>query len=130
MDEHIQPDKLDIAEKILLDAADAIRRASQQHGHTYRSFSLIAEMWTSYMIHVFTRTGEAKLRPHDVAQMQAMVKQARSVYGRSNDNFVDQAGYTSLAAMLIDGIPEDDQLPVTNIIVEENARTAIIEPNS
>lgn len=96
----IRPDRLEDAEKILLDAGNAIRRASKEHGHTYRSFTMIAEMWTTYMKHAFTIRGNTNLQAHDVAQMMSFVKKARATYGQSGDNFVDDTGYTALAAML------------------------------
>jgi hypothetical protein len=34
--------------------------------------------------------------------MMDLMKTARTVYGSSGDNFVDKAGFTSLAAMLYD----------------------------
>lgn len=96
----VSQDRLDLSEKVLLDAAEAIRRASKEHGPTYRSFTMIAEMWTTYMKHTLTMRGNMNLHAHDVAQMMSMVKKARAVYGQSGDNFVDDTGYTALAAML------------------------------
>lgn len=88
------------SEKVLLDAGDAIRTRLKEHGHTERSFTMIADLWSVYIQHRFTSKGDVKLSPYDVAQMQAMVKTARSTYGYSEDNFTDGAGYIALAAML------------------------------
>ena len=96
----VKPDELEVAEKILLDAGNAIRRANREHGHTLKSFTMIGEMWSTYITHIFTMRGSNKLEPRDVAHMLSLLKQARAVYGYSEDNFVDGAGYTSLAAML------------------------------
>lgn len=96
----IKPDDLGVAEKILEDASGAIRRANIEHGHTLKSFTMIGEMWSTYITHVFTLRGTNQLMPQDVAHMMSLLKKARSVYGFSEDNFVDEAGYTSLAAML------------------------------
>jgi len=100
MNPNIKPDDLSIAESILLDAGQAVRDRSKEHGHTERSFGFIGDMWTNYITHAFTIRGETKLYPHDVAMMMDLVKTARSVYGYSIDNFTDKAGYTALAAML------------------------------
>jgi hypothetical protein len=108
MNPNIRPDQLDIPEKILLDAADAIRRGNVEHGPTQRSFDMIGEMWSTYITHVFTLRGNNRLQAHDVAHMLALLKQARAVYGYSEDNFVDGAGYTSLAAMLT---PSPEEAP-------------------
>lgn len=97
---NIQPVPLDVAEKVLLDAGDAVRQRLKAHGHTERSFKMIGELWCVYITHAFTIRGETVIQPRDVAQMMALVKIARSVYGYSEDNFVDNAGYTALAAML------------------------------
>ena len=100
MNPNIKPTDLSISEKVLLDAGDAIRSRLKEHGHTERSFAMIADMWSVYINHSFTIRGEVKLRAYDVAQMMDLVKKARSTYGYSEDNFVDGAGYTALAAML------------------------------
>jgi hypothetical protein len=100
MNPNIKPDELSVGEHVLLDAAQAIRDRNKEHGHTERSFSMIAEMWTNYMKHAFTIRGKTELQPHDVAQMMVLLKIARSVYGSAVDNFVDGAGYTALSAML------------------------------
>lgn len=100
MNPNIKPDELSIAESILLDAGQAVRDRSKEHGHTERSFGLIGDLWGNYITHAFTIRGETKLYPHDVALMMDLVKTARSVYGYSKDNFTDKAGYTALAAML------------------------------
>ena len=44
-------------------------------------------------------SAESWVTPHDVAQLMILIKVARSVYGYSEDNFVDTAGYAALAAM-------------------------------
>jgi len=90
------------SEKVLLDAGDAIRQRLKDHGDTERSFQMVADLWSSYINHSFTVQGDLRLRPFDVAQMMALTKMVRSVYGYSEDNFVDAAGYTALAAMLHD----------------------------
>ena len=100
MNPNIKPDQLSVAESVLLDASSAVRDRNKEHGHTQRSFGMIADMWSVYINHSFTIRGEVRLKPHDVAQMMAMVKLARTVYGYSIDNFIDGAGYTALAAML------------------------------
>lgn len=100
MNNNIKPTDLTIAERALLDAGDAIRTRLKEHGHTERSFGMIADLWSSYINHSFTSRGEVKLRPYDVAQMMGLVKLSRSTYGYSFDNFVDSAGYSALAAML------------------------------
>lgn len=114
------PDQLDIAEKILLDASDQIRRANKEHGHTLLSFTMIGEMWSTYITHIFTMRGNNKLEPHDVAHMMALVKQARAVYGYSMDNFVDNAGFMSLAGMLTPPpTKETVKPPVPDYVVED-----------
>jgi hypothetical protein len=100
MNPNIKQTDLTISERVLLDAGDAIRSRLKEHGHTERSFGMIADLWTTYINHSFTSRGDVKLRPYDIAQMMSMVKMARSTYGYSFDNFVDGAGYTALSALL------------------------------
>lgn len=100
MNPNVKPDDYGVPEKVLTDAADAIKSRGKEHGHTKRSFTMVAELWSTYIQHVFTIRGEAKLRADDIAQMQGMIKMVRSVYGESGDNYVDLAGYSALAAML------------------------------
>jgi hypothetical protein len=111
----------DIAEKVLLDAGNAIRERHKEHGHTERSFAMIGEMWSTYIAHAFTNRNEHKLKPHDIAQMMAVLKIARSVYGYSMDNFTDGAGYTSLAAMLTPPPKLISKLPVNSMNGMKNA---------
>ena len=100
MNPKLKDTPLEIAESVLLDAGAAIRDRLKEHGHTERSFKMIGELWSVYISHAYTSREELRLKPHDVAQMMAMLKIARAVYGYSLDNFIDGAGFTSLAAML------------------------------
>jgi hypothetical protein len=108
MNPNIKPDELSLAENVLLDAGQAIRDRSKEHGHTERSFGMIGDMWGSYIAHAFTIRGETKLYPRDIAHMLSLLKTARAVYGYSVDNFVDGVGYTALAAMLTPPRTEDN----------------------
>lgn len=114
------PDDLHIAETILLNAAAQIRRAHEEHGHTHLSFTMVGELWSTYITHIFTMRGSNKLEPQDIAHMLGLLKKARSVYGYSEDNFVDEAGYTSLAAMLT-APPKPKQTPIPNVVTEQPA---------
>jgi hypothetical protein len=100
MNPKLRDTPLEIAEGTLLDAGDAIRSRLKEHGHTERSFKMIAELWSVYIGHAYSSREEVLLKPHDIAVMMSMTKIARGVYGYSMDNFVDGAGYTALASML------------------------------
>jgi hypothetical protein len=108
MNKNVKSDDIHIAEKILLDAGQAIRDRHVEHGHTERSFQMIAELWSTYITHAYTIRNEAGLKSHDIAMLMDLVKTARSVYGYSVDNFTDKAGYSALAAMLT---PQPGQHP-------------------
>ena len=87
------------AKETLRDALYAIDSNSKVHGDTEPSFTMIAELWSTYLS--YARDTHAEwVFPHDVAQMMVLLKIARAVHGRSEDNFVDQAGYSSIAALL------------------------------
>jgi hypothetical protein len=124
MNPNIKKDDLSVSESILLDAAGAVRERSKEHGHTLRSFTMMAEMWTVYIKHAFTIRGNMELRADDVAQMQSIVKQCRSVYGESGDNYVDQAGYAALSAM----VRPDAEAWAANRVKELEAKQAKIVP--
>lgn len=100
MNPKLRDTPLEIAEGTLLDAGDAIRARLKEHGHTERSFRMIGELWSTYISHAYTSRDELHLQPHDIAQMMALTKIARAVYGYSMDNFIDGSGYTALASML------------------------------
>jgi hypothetical protein len=100
MNPNIERTPLEIAESVLLDAGSAIRARLEEHGHTERSFKMIADLWSTYIGHAYTIRGETQLRPQDIPMLMDLMKTARSVYGYSPDNFTDKAGYSSLAAMI------------------------------
>jgi len=89
-----------IAQDVLGEALNEVKTKSLVHGDTVNSFTMISELWTTYIRHTSVVRNQTIVLPNDVAQMMAMLKLSRSVYGKSNDNYVDGAGYTALAAML------------------------------
>jgi len=89
-----------VAQDVLGEALNEVKTKSSVHGDTVNSFSMIAELWTTYIRHTSVARNQTIVQPNDVAQMMAMLKLSRSVYGKSSDNYVDGAGYTALAAML------------------------------
>jgi hypothetical protein len=65
---------------------------------------MIGRLWSEYLSNT-NRFDDALLgvvvTPKDVAQMMVLLKIARNVHGQlKDDDFVDQAGYTALAAAL------------------------------
>jgi hypothetical protein len=90
-----KPSKVTVPEKILLEAIKQVTTKSKVHGATRPSFDMIAEFWGVYVRH-----RDNIIEPHDVAQMMVLLKIARSVYGDNTDNFVDEAGYSAIGAML------------------------------
>ena len=105
------------ASDVLSKAQKAIDDGTEVHGDTYRSFDMIAQLWATYIGHTMAVHKKIALTPRDVATMMMMVKQVRSVYGHSQDNYVDAAGYAALAAMLdpMTGIADG-----LNLAVEED----------
>lgn len=89
--------------KLVLELAlDAIEKGAKKHGSTEPSFRMVAQLWTVYLDHMLTaRQYDAMtIQPHDVAVMMSLLKIARATYSYSFDNYVDEAGYTALAALL------------------------------
>lgn len=80
-----------------------------QHGGAEDSFQMIADLWMVYLNNtnrpdptLNTRPGRIIITPKDVAMMMDLLKTARHTHGdpSNEDNFVDKAGYTGLAAAL------------------------------
>jgi hypothetical protein len=76
-----------------------------QHGGAEDSFQMIADLWMVYLNN--TNRGSCSslgivITPKDVAMMMDLLKTARHVHGdpMNDDNFIDKAGYTGLAAAL------------------------------
>jgi len=68
------------------------------YGKPEDSFQIIAEYWSTYLQHEYN-SDHHHLRAKDVAHMMILFKMAR-VQGQrpSRDNYVDIAGYVSIAA--------------------------------
>jgi hypothetical protein len=79
------------------------------HGSTELSFEMIGDFWTVYLRHIKRVRGSDRIRAEDVAEMMAMLKKCRKVYGdpSNEDNDVDDIGYTALAGML--RLPDPDK---------------------
>jgi hypothetical protein len=80
-----------------------------QHGGAEDSFQMIADLWMVYLNNTNRRnplldTAPSRIivTPKDVALMMDLLKTARHTHGDplNDDNFVDKAGYTGLAAAL------------------------------
>ena len=67
----------------------------EEYGSPAENFGLIADHWSTYL-------GVA-VQPHDVANMMALLKIARTRQGYKSDSYVDGAGYIGLAAELHEG---------------------------
>jgi len=87
------------ARQVLEQAINAIEEGTKKHGDTAKSFTMIAELWNIYLKHRWDNKVWA-IHPHDVAVMMSLLKIARAAHSYSFDNYVDEAGYTALAAML------------------------------
>ena len=106
--EEIKESQIHKATDILTEAAQIVGDNSDKHGDTEASFTMIAEMWSVYIKNVAIIRGWTEVSASDVAQMMVLLKIARSAYGHGKDNYVDAAGYTSLAGMLqVKGTKDD-----------------------
>ena len=108
-----------VAGKILDAAKQAVGVERTNHGNVESSFQMIADLWSVRINHATAQaTGlgvspQIHLSAFDVAEMMQDVKSARALYGdRSNpDNYIDRAGYASLAGMLADAEPIKPEEP-------------------
>jgi len=90
----------DVAENVLTGALDQVKSKSKEHGDTTNSFQMMAEFWQTYIRHTSVARAHLGVEAKDVAQMMVLLKIARTAYGKSGDNHVDEAGYAALAALL------------------------------
>lgn len=88
------------AKEVLEEAIAQVSTKSNEHGNTEHSFEMIAALWDAYIKHSTVAQGFMEVKPTDVAQLMVLLKIARSVYGESGDNYVDEAGYGALASLL------------------------------
>jgi hypothetical protein len=98
--EEVTHDNIRKGQVVLENASAAIGANSDQHGDTKASFTMIAELWKTYINHVMAVNGTLTVEAHDVAQMMVLLKIARATYGHGIDHYTDAAGYTAIAAMV------------------------------
>lgn len=89
-----------IAQMVLRRALDAIEAGAEKHGDARMSFQMIGELWTVYLGHVMAQRNDKTITALEVSVMMSLMKIARAAYSFEIDNYVDEAGYTALAAML------------------------------
>jgi len=79
----------------ILDKAKAIINGERlnQYGKPEDSFTLIAELWSTYLV--------ASISEIDVALMMVLFKIARHTHQGKEDNLVDAAGYLGIAGDLL-----------------------------
>lgn len=80
----------------VLDAANQLihDERAKDYGDAHENFSVIAQMWGAYL--------GAKIQPHDVAHMMALLKIARLRNGPHEDSSCDGCGYLALGSELSD----------------------------
>ena len=84
----------------VLQEADSIVNGDrhQDYGAAEQSFGRISELWTTLLKHKLAPG--AKVTSVDVARLMLALKLSRSITSSKRDNWVDAAGYASLAADL------------------------------
>ena len=69
------------------------------HGDMEEGFFLISNLWSHYLMSA--KNAEVDVDPSDVANMMILLKVARSVVGKYNeDDYIDMAGYAGIAGFL------------------------------
>ena len=88
------------AEDIALGAVRLVGgERSRQHGDKSANFRNVAALWNAWL--EIRRDPAAPLDGHDVAQMMALMKKARTQTGAHNpDDYVDDVGYSAIAGQL------------------------------
>lgn len=81
------------AKDILINAHEIIQERSAQHGHYDLTLLRISKLWTDFL--------EREIDPMDVAICMALLKIARIMETRSNDdNWLDAVAYLAIAGEL------------------------------
>lgn|GEM_PF-6761499 len=97
-----------------------------QHGGAEDSFQMIADLWSTYLTNTNNMSGARSpavfITPKDVALMMDLLKTARHVHGNplNEDNFVDKAGYSSLAASMAGIKPKETPTAMTDRLVAKS----------
>jgi Domain of unknown function (DUF6378) len=128
----------------ILAAADAAVSTERPntHGDAVLNHSAIAIMWNAYITAKTLSNGGNMdtmklLGPADAAQMMVLFKMARTISGNPQhaDHYVDQAGYSALAARMWGAEPEAPApRTIDKQLSEEEAEAALgevfkVEPN-
>jgi hypothetical protein len=82
--------------KVLATAMSMVtKNRSKTHGTPEDNFNHTAALWSAYL--------GSPVTAHDVCQMMVLAKISRSKVGKSDyaDHYVDQCGYSSLAARMV-----------------------------
>ena len=94
-------------EESILQEAERIVAGNRQfdYGPPEDNFQRISLLWIAYMIGKYPQLAELMnesdaLNPEDVAMMMVLLKVARTMENTKRDNYVDGAGYLSIAARL------------------------------
>lgn len=110
-------DDMTKAGEVLQNAFKAVMsERGQQHGSATDSFTMIAEFWTLYLkhkhMHMHGIPLQLSITPTDIAQMMSLLKKSRALYGdqSSEDNYVDDVGYTAVARHLQNTAPAEGDL--------------------
>lgn len=98
------------ASDIAAKAADLVGGdRARTHGDKMDNHRRIATLWNAWLL--IRRNPGSELTAFDVAQMMSLLKKARTQSGSYNpDDFVDDAGYASVAGEIADRIETDNGL--------------------
>jgi hypothetical protein len=79
---------------------------TEVHGETHPSFWAIAQFWQTYL-RITNHNDNINVTSEDVAQMMSLLKKVRHIFGdhKNPENFIDDAGYVSIAGMFADVQP-------------------------
>ena len=96
------------ATEILAEASKHVGGNRDIHGDVDGSYTMVAQMWEVYLRHSNQQRHESpssinlRIDSVDVLEMLSIMKKCRGVYSTSpnRENYVDDAGYVSLAGMI------------------------------
>lgn len=101
---------INIAAKMLTDAAAAVEARQSVYGPPNRNFACIAALWQAYLRGKYGELATLTIDEADVAAMSGLIKIARLAETPAHeDSWVDMAGYAACGRQVTAGVEDDEE---------------------
>ena len=97
-----------VAQRIVQEASGVLRARGDVYGTLEEDFKITAGLWSAFF--------GIEISPDEVTQAMVLLKIGRTKSGVfSEDNYIDQAGYSGISAALADPSRWQEELELSNI---------------